>query len=446
MNDMRSRTTPDAVIRAALTLDPPNGLADVVGRNIALAVATTTQRRAVPRSWPRALAPSGFAPFYAPMRFRVISIAVALALLLLVSVAMIVFIGSRPRLPAPFGLAKPGLIAFDSGGDIFVSNADGTDRRQLTSGSATDLQPTWSHDGTKLAYLSLSDPPMIARDLTTPTEELIVIDADGTHRAVIGTKPGTGSAYDDPYHYGSGASWSPDDSQLVYAGRIDGIERIFVTRADGTGSRMTGDEAVQGQDPIWSPDGKRIAFHGGSNDNDRGIYLMNADGTDMRRLIALPDSYSPITWSPDGRAIAFTKRPGPEGQEIWVVDVDDGAARMISNATDVNDAPAWSPDGSWLAYYTMPKPYLPNGRFVIVRPDGSGETVLTPLVASGPAWSPDGRNLVGIAYQDAATAFQHSIAVIDIADGTATVLQRREAIGSSGDDVKGIASWQRLAD
>ena len=73
-----------------------------------------------------------------------------------------------------------------------------------------------------------------------------------------------------------------------------------------------------------------------------------------------------------------------------------------------------------------------------------------PAIASatrcGMPWSPDGRNLVGIAYEDAATPFQHSIAVIDIADGTATVLPRREASGSSGDDVKGLASWQRLAD
>lgn len=446
MNDMRSRSTTDAVIRAALTLDPPVGLAEVVGRNIALAVETTSQRRAYPRSWPRVLAPSGFTPFYAPVRSRVIPVAAAVALLVLVFVALLVFSGSRPRLPAPYGLAKPGLIAFDSGGDIFVSNADGTGRRQLTSGPATDLQPTWSQDGTKLAYLSMSDPPNIARDLTTPTEELVVIDADGTHRVVVGTKPGTGSAYVDPYHYGSGASWSPDSSLLVYAGRIDGIERIFVVRADGTGSPRIDAQPIDGQEPIFSPDGQRIAFRGGSNDADRGIYVMDVDGTDVRRLVGLQNSNSPMAWSPDGRMIAYTERLEAEVQQIRVVGVDDGFVQAISNATEVNDSPTWSPDGSWLAYSTMAKSYSPSGQFVIVRPDGSGEIRLTPEVVCGPAWSPDGRHLVGIAYEGSAATFQHSILIVDIADGTAVVLPLRDAGGTGGDEMMGLASWQRRAD
>ncbi len=445
MNDKRSRSITDAVIRSALTLDPPNGLADVVGRNIGLAVETSTQRRPFPRLWPRALVPSGFAPFDTPVRFRVISIAAALALLVLVSVAFIVVSGSRPRLPAPHGFAKPGHIAFDSGGDIFVSNADGTDRRQLTWGSATDLQPTWSHDGTKLAYLSLTTPRLLVGDVSSPIEELVVINADGTHRTVVGTKPGTGYAFDDPYHYGSGASWSPDGSQLVYAARLEGIERIYVTRADGTGSWMSGDRPVVGQDPIWSPDGDRIAFRGGSYDDDRGIYVMNADGSDVHRLIELQDSYSPMTWSPDGRAIAYTKRV-LEGQEIWVVGADDGVARAMSNATEWSDAPAWSPDGSWVAYYTTPKGYMTSGRFAIVRADGSDAAVLSPQIASGPAWSPDGQHLIGIAYEDPAAPFQHSIAIIDIADRSAKILPRLGSSGSSVGNIKGLASWQRLAD
>ena len=58
----------------------------------------------------------------------------------------------------------------------------------------------------------------------------------------------------------------------------------------GPDRALIGDEGVRGQDPIWSPDGKRIAFRGGSNDGDRGIFLMNVDGSDVRRLIGLKRS------------------------------------------------------------------------------------------------------------------------------------------------------------
>ena len=406
MNASRSPLLSDELIRVAITRQPPAPVTEVLRHDLSRALATTTQRRRQVIAWPWTPSLPGLPSTSARQRVRVVAIMATLALLVALSLAAVAIVGSIHRVPPPFGLAKPGLIAFDSGGDIFVSNADGSNGRQLTSGPAIDLLPVFSPDGTKIVYLSMYDVASL------PTEDLVVIDADGTHRVVIATKLATGSAYDDPYHYGSGSSWSPDSKELVYAGPALGENRIYVARADGTGTRMVGDGRAKGQDPIWSPDGKRIAFYGGSNDSDRGIYVMNADGSDVRRLVELQDSYSPITWSPDGRWIAFTKRPGPEGQEIWVAGVDDGLAVLVSNSTDVNDAPAWSPDGSWLAYSTAPKPYLPNGHFVIVRPDGSGRSVLTPLVAGGAAWAPDGRHLVGTAYDDATTAFQHSIAIV----------------------------------
>jgi Tol biopolymer transport system component len=434
----------DDLVRVALTRQPPDPVSDALRGDLHRALTTTTQQRRQVIVWPWTPSLPGLPPTTARRRLRALAVLATLALLFALSLAAIAIVGSIHRVPPPFGLAKPGLIAFDSGGDIFLSNADGTDPRQLTSGPAIDLMPVFSPDGTKIMYVSLFD-PLASMITSPPTEQIVVIDPDGTHRVVVATKPAIGSAFDDPYHYASGGSWSPDSRQLAYAGPPQGDNRIFVAQADGTGSRMIGDANVKGQDPIWSPDGKRIAFHGGSNDSDRGIYVINPDGSDVHRVIGLNATYSPLTWSPNGSAIAFVERPGP-GSEIWVVGVNDGAARAVTNSTDVNEAPAWSPDGTWLAYSTTPKPYLPDVRFVIVRPDGSGEIVLKPPVASGPAWSPDGHHLVGTAFEDAATAFQHSIAIVDIADGSVVVLPRQGASGSSSDDVKGIASWQRLAD
>ena len=84
------------------------------------------------------------------------AIILALLTLLLASLAAI-GVGSQPGPdPAPpFGLARNGLIAFDSGGDIWVAEPDGSDPRLFVSGPGFDIDPTFSPDGTKLAFWSL---------------------------------------------------------------------------------------------------------------------------------------------------------------------------------------------------------------------------------------------------------------------------------------------------
>ena len=76
------------------------------------------------------------------------------ALLIAIAVAAIVIVGSQRRLPPPFGLAKPGLVVYTWADHLFAMNADGSGRRQLTFGPNSDFRPTWSPDGTLIAYLS----------------------------------------------------------------------------------------------------------------------------------------------------------------------------------------------------------------------------------------------------------------------------------------------------
>ena len=87
-----------------------------------------------------------------PRTLIYIVLVLALALLLALTA---VFVGNMTnRLPAPFGPARPGLITYDSGGDIYVANADGSNARQLTSGAPRDLGAFWSPDGERIAFFS----------------------------------------------------------------------------------------------------------------------------------------------------------------------------------------------------------------------------------------------------------------------------------------------------
>ena len=111
-------------------------------------------------------------------------VAVLVAVLLLLAVAVAILVGgSQRRLPPPFGPARSGLIAYESGGHLWIADADGESARQLTFGATDELAPVWSRDGTKLAYrrLTSDEPP----DDPGRFNDLLVLDPQGEHEVTI---------------------------------------------------------------------------------------------------------------------------------------------------------------------------------------------------------------------------------------------------------------------
>ena len=89
--------------------------------------------------------------------------------------------------------------------------------------------------------------------------------------------------------------------------------------ADGRNVRRLTHHPAMDYWPVWSPDGKRIAFTTNSDGNYE-IYLMNADGSGARNLTCHPAQDNYPTWSPDGTKIAFiSNRAG--GYDIFVMPV-----------------------------------------------------------------------------------------------------------------------------
>ena len=93
--------------------------------------------------------------------------------------------------------------------------------------------------------------------------------------------------------------------------------------------------------PVWSPDGRTIAFTQG--DGDLEVFVVNVDGSGLRNLTdneRIQDT-NPV-WSPDGRAIAFlTDRDG--NGEIYVMNADGGGERNLTNSASDDCCDAWSP-------------------------------------------------------------------------------------------------------
>ncbi|MEX1357261.1 MAG: hypothetical protein WD981_01420 [Gaiellaceae bacterium] len=171
---------------------------------------------------------------------------------------------------------------------------------------------------------------------------------------------------------------------------------IWVMNADGTQIRnLTRDALRRNGDPVYSPDGRRIAFQAGANREGAtsNIYVMNADGSGQQRVTNDPTTSndSHPSWSPDGSLIAFDRRNDQlQRTEIWAVQPDGSRERRLSASTGNDASPSWSPDGTRIAFSSTRDG---NWEIYVMRADGSGQVrvTATPTRDEGePSWSPDG--------------------------------------------------------
>ena len=86
-------------------------------------------------------------------------------------------VGSRPRVPSPFGPARPGIFVLNLYGDIVSMAPDGTRQHALTSGVAWDSNPVFSRDGTRVAFWSTG--------MLQALSDLVVMNADGSGRHAV---------------------------------------------------------------------------------------------------------------------------------------------------------------------------------------------------------------------------------------------------------------------
>ncbi len=215
--------------------------------------------------------------------------------------------------------------------DIYISRPNGREF-PVADDPVDEFRPVWSPDGRKIVYHALRG-----------TWEIYVVNADGTGRVNLSRSPA-----DDSF-----PQWSPDGSRIAFhSNRIDTQFDIFVMDADGNNvERLTSSpEAELG--PTWSPDGRQIAFYMQVPDGGRQIFIMNADGSNIRQLTSgKADALFPA-WSPDGQRIAFhSNRDGV--WQIFTAAPDGGNLVRVTNIPSGSFYPVWSPNGEWLLFHAI---------------------------------------------------------------------------------------------
>lgn len=196
--------------------------------------------------------------------------------------------------------------------------------------------------------------------------------------------------------------WSPDGQWLSFGSANGGPENLWIVPSEGGSPIPVTTDLAYVHSSWWSPDGKRIAFSGGTpverqEDMRSHILLISPDGGKPQQLTNGPIDGAPC-WSPDGRQIAFVSiRSGH--WDIWIKSVDGGEAVQLTDHPSLDHSARWSPDGSRLAFHSMRSG---NGDIWLVSPKGGEPASLTTSEAEDmfPSWSPDGKK---IAFQSSRT-------------------------------------------
>ena len=185
-------------------------------------------------------------------------------------------------------------------------NADGSNQHQLTNNNVSNYRPTWSPDGSRIAFVEQIDKTVF---------ELHVINVDGTNPRLL--------VNDSRASY---PAWSPDGSKLVYDSLHNGDDLFYIADSNGSNPTKLFDNGLSTTSShiSWSPDGTRLVFDSSRSGRPQ-VYVANTDGTGLRQLTNskgwnynacwLSDQQIAFASTRDGHAVIYMMNADGSGQQ-----------------------------------------------------------------------------------------------------------------------------------
>ncbi|MCC7447242.1 MAG: PD40 domain-containing protein [Anaerolineae bacterium] len=226
---------------------------------------------------------------------------------------------------------------------------------------------------------------------------IMVMDSTGENqRPLIANETCSNNGNADPV-------WSPDGKRLAFVSNRTGDMDIFITNDDGT--NLTDIYRFPGAqfEPSWSPDGNHIVFTADAVRSEFAICTLTI-GDNTSQLWDICNFYvkgrsdrkgwsdTHPSWSPDGKQIAFASDRTGKWQ-IYVVNVDGTNLRKLTNDSANNNNAKWARDARYIAFDSDRGG---NRDIYVMEADGKNQRQLTHNAADDdePSWSPDGDSII----------------------------------------------------